>query len=347
MICATRCRRGPVLGLAIVLIFDPLLAHTGMAEAAAAGGGVGDVEPGFGAVSTACHVMLTWMVAHPAAAWPAEALAAAAAAGRAGGGGAAAGAGEGGGVAAAAAAPPEVVAELAARAAALAAAARLAAHLSDLTRRRAHDQDWKVGRWAAGGREGGCKFPAQTKPCQAKQAERRQWRRMQAIISMAGGRAAAAAGRGNGALAPVGGGTRTLAQVPGSAAASRGAVQPVATATDGSHEAHTHDFVCSLQCILYRFPNHRCNPPHLYTIRRTPACATARCPRTPSCAASCRWRPWWRWRRAGRRRRRRAAARRCWRCAWRACCRRSGAAAAEAECGAGACVYVCVTDWVA
>ncbi|KAG2499552.1 hypothetical protein HYH03_002497 [Edaphochlamys debaryana] len=110
--------------MAVALRFAAVVAGctASMAEAAAAGGGVGDVEPGFGAVSTACHVMLTWMVANPQlVASPEQPLG-----------------GTGSGPA-----PPEVVAEVAARAAFLHAAARLAAHLSDLTRRRAHDQDWQ------------------------------------------------------------------------------------------------------------------------------------------------------------------------------------------------------------
>jgi hypothetical protein len=104
-----------------------------MAGAAAAGGGVGDVDTGFGAVSTACHVMLAWMVSNPEVLSPrppAVSTPAAAAFGAA-----AAGGGE---------APADVAAEVAARSAFLLAAARLAAHLSDLTRRRAHDQDWQV-----------------------------------------------------------------------------------------------------------------------------------------------------------------------------------------------------------
>ncbi|EFJ46697.1 hypothetical protein VOLCADRAFT_92921 [Volvox carteri f. nagariensis] len=103
-----------------------------MAGAAAAAGGVGDVDTGFGAVSTACHVMLAWMVSNPEVLSPKPpgmAGAAAAAAVAAGGGGSEA--------------PPEVVAEVTARSSFLVAAARLASHLSDLTRRRAHDQDWQ------------------------------------------------------------------------------------------------------------------------------------------------------------------------------------------------------------
>ncbi len=99
-----------------------------MAATAAAGGGVGDVEAGFGAVSTACHVMLQWLVANPhhvLAAPPGESAAPAAAP--------------------AVSVTPEGQAEAAARASFLAAAATLATHLAELTRlRRAHDQDWQV-----------------------------------------------------------------------------------------------------------------------------------------------------------------------------------------------------------
>ncbi|KXZ47758.1 hypothetical protein GPECTOR_33g640 [Gonium pectorale] len=99
----------------------------GMAEAAAAGGGVGDVEPGFGAAATACHVMLAWLVANPGV-LARDAAAAAAAGGATGGAGGA----------------PDVAAETAARVAFLTAAAQLAIRLADLSRRRAQDQDWQV-----------------------------------------------------------------------------------------------------------------------------------------------------------------------------------------------------------
>ncbi|GIL48318.1 hypothetical protein Vafri_4600 [Volvox africanus] len=100
-----------------------------MAGIAAAGGGVGDVETGFGAASAACHVMLAWIVSNPDVLSPKPA-------------GIIARSGSGSGVGNTEV-PPEVAAEVTARCAFLTAAARLAMHLSDLTRRRAHDQDWQ------------------------------------------------------------------------------------------------------------------------------------------------------------------------------------------------------------
>ncbi|GLI69423.1 hypothetical protein VaNZ11_014032 [Volvox africanus] len=100
-----------------------------MAGIAAAGGGVGDVETGFGAASAACHVMLAWIVSNPEVLSPKPA-------------GTITGSGSGSGVGSTEV-PPEVAAEVTARCAFLTAAARLAMHLSDLTRRRAHDQDWQ------------------------------------------------------------------------------------------------------------------------------------------------------------------------------------------------------------
>ncbi|GIL96517.1 hypothetical protein Vretimale_2313 [Volvox reticuliferus] len=100
-----------------------------MAGIAAAGGGVGDVETGFGAASAACHVMLAWIVSNPDVLSPKPA-------------GTTAGSGSGSGLGSTEVSP-EVVAEVTARCAFLTAAARLAMHLSDLTRRRAHDQDWQ------------------------------------------------------------------------------------------------------------------------------------------------------------------------------------------------------------